>query len=345
MKILYAIQGTGNGHLTRAMEIVPALKNIAETDVLISGIQSDLELPFKLKYQFKGLSFIFGKEGGVDIWKTYLMINSLRLLQDIKKLKVDKYDLIISDFEPVSAWACQLAGIPCVGLSNQIATLHPKAPKPKSNDKFGKFILKHYAPTSVGYGYHFKSLDSNVYTPLIRKEVREAKISSSNHYTVYLPSYDEKKIVKRLRQYKGLNWQVFSKHTNKYFKEDNFEIFPLNTEKFLKSMASSKGVLCNAGFGTTSEALFLGKKLLVIPMKTQYEQHCNAEMLKSMGVDVVKKLKNKYQDKIADWLETAKSVSVDYPENTTSIVETIVNRHAGVHSFEDVAKVRYPIFQ
>ena len=99
MKILYAIQGTGNGHLTRAMEIVPALKNIAETDVLISGIQSDLELPFKLKYQFKGLSFIFGKEGGVDIWKTYLKINSLRLLQDIKKLKVDKYDLIISDFE------------------------------------------------------------------------------------------------------------------------------------------------------------------------------------------------------------------------------------------------------
>ncbi len=43
------------------------------------------------------------------------------------------------------------------------------------------------------------------------------------------------------------------------------EIYPINADAFLKSMASSAGVLCNAGFGTTSEALFLKKKLLVIP--------------------------------------------------------------------------------
>ena len=40
MKILYGIQGTGNGHLSRAEEIVPILKKMAHVDVLISGNQS-----------------------------------------------------------------------------------------------------------------------------------------------------------------------------------------------------------------------------------------------------------------------------------------------------------------
>ena len=37
MKILYAIQGTGNGHLSRAIDVIPALKKIGQVDVLVSG--------------------------------------------------------------------------------------------------------------------------------------------------------------------------------------------------------------------------------------------------------------------------------------------------------------------
>ena len=62
MKILYAVQGTGNGHITRALEIIPFLQKKGDLDILISGIQSDIELPFEVKYRFKGLSFIFGKK-------------------------------------------------------------------------------------------------------------------------------------------------------------------------------------------------------------------------------------------------------------------------------------------
>ena len=32
MKILYAIQGTGNGHLSRAKDVFPALQNRADVD-------------------------------------------------------------------------------------------------------------------------------------------------------------------------------------------------------------------------------------------------------------------------------------------------------------------------
>lgn len=337
LKILYAIQGTGNGHVTRAMDIVPVLKKKGDVDVLISGMQSDLELPFEVKYKLNGLSFVFGKQGGVDLWNTYARMNTLRLLKEIKNLNPTQYDLVISDFEPVSAWACHMAGVPCIGLSNQAATLHPKAPRPKKIDLIGKLVLDHYAPVTFSYGFHFKSLDKNIFTPVIRKEVRKLKISNKGHYTVYLPSYSDERIIKVLEKVKKVKWEVFSKHGKKKYTKGNILIQPIHGEAFLKSMAASEGVLSNAGFGATSEALFLGKKLLVIPMKTQYEQVCNAEMLKSMGVPVLKKLRKRNAEKIGEWVSHGKIVKVDYPDQTSKIVDLIIRNHAG-HAVDHFAE-------
>jgi hypothetical protein len=42
MKVLYAIQGTGNGHISRANEIIPILERRVNLDVLVSGKNSTL---------------------------------------------------------------------------------------------------------------------------------------------------------------------------------------------------------------------------------------------------------------------------------------------------------------
>ena len=107
MKILYAIQGTGNGHLARATEIVPILKSMADTDVLISGTQADLKVPFNIDLNFSGMSFIVGQNGGVDIIKTIQRMPIVQFLNDVRNLPVNNYDLVISDFEPVTAWAAK----------------------------------------------------------------------------------------------------------------------------------------------------------------------------------------------------------------------------------------------
>jgi len=328
MKILYAIQGTGNGHITRAIEIIPYLQKKGELDILVSGIQADLELPFDVKYKFNGLSFIFGKKGGVDFWRTFVKMNSLKLFKEIKKLDVKDYDLIISDFEPVSCWAAIKAKKPCIGLSNQVATLHPLAPIPQKTDLIGKLVLQNYAPTTHNYGFHFKRLDNTVFTPIIRKKIRELSLSNNQHYTVYLPSYSDEQIIKRLEQFENIKWHVFSKHNKIEKNVDNISIVPINEDLFLKSIASAKGILCNSGFGVTSEALFLKKKLLVVPMKKQYEQYCNAEMLKQMGVPVIKKLNTKSISKINQWLNDDTIIEVDYPDQTESIIDLIIDNHS-----------------
>lgn len=324
MKVLYGIQGTGNGHVTRAMEILPHLMKKADVDVLISGEQYDLPLAFEPEYRRKGLYFVFGKNGGINLPATFKKIDSFRLRKEIKELPVEKYDVVISDFEPITSWACNLRKKRCIGLSNQAATLHPKAPKPDVFDPAGKLILGYYAPVSEAFGFHFKKLGPEIYTPIIRSAIRECKTETFPHYTVYLPSFSDEKIIKHLKKLDHVKWEVFSKHCKKSYRTGRISVRKVESEPFMESMSTSSGIITNAGFGTTSEALFLGKKLLVIPMKNQYEQQCNAAMLASMGVTVIKNLKKKQQPVISNWLDRNSIVKVDYKDQTASIVDAVL---------------------
>ena len=103
-------------------------------------------------------------------------------------------------------------------------------------------------------------------------------------------------------------------------------------------MASAEGIFTNAGFGTTSEALFLKKKLLVIPMKKQYEQHCNAAMLEEMGVTVLKKFNKKMIEPILEWVNNTTLVEVDYKDNVKDIIDLIIKNHNVLINEEEKGK-------
>lgn len=327
MKILYAIQGTGNGHLSRARDIIPILQQKGELDILVSGIQADVELPYPVKYKFKGLSFIFGKNGGIDLLATYRKSNLKQLYKEIKSLPIEDYDLVLNDFEPVSAWACKMKHRPCIGLSHQAAVINKKSPKPKKKDMVGKVVLNNYAPVTEAYGFHFGAYDKDIFTPVIRSQVREAKPVNKMHYTVYLPAYSDERIIKVLGEIKNIQWQVFSKHTKKEYKEKNVHIRPINNEAFIESFITCTGVLCGAGFETPAEALYLKKKLMVIPMKGQYEQQCNAAALQTMRVPVIKSLKKKHLDIIKDWVTQNQDITINYPDTTQRILNMIIKKH------------------
>ena len=328
MRILYAIQGTGNGHISRARDIVPILKLKGEVDILISGDTKQLEIPFEIKYRPHGLGFRFGKTGGIDFWSTYKNIDSKEVLKEVRAIPVEDYDIIINDFEPISAWAGRLKNVPVIALSHQSAVLHKSSPKSKRFSLLEHWLLKWYAPAKHHYGFHFKSYHTNIFTPVIRDSIRKLKPNNKGHYTVYLPAYSDKKIIKVLSQFKNVKWHVFSKHSKESYVANNILISPVHNEKFIKSLVSCEGVLCGAGFETPAEALYLRKKILVIPMKNQFEQKCNAEALKEMGVLIIKKFSVKYTQVIKKWLEKKTIIEVDYPNKTTDIINMIFKKHA-----------------
>lgn len=328
MKILYAIQGTGNGHIARAEEIAPLLSNYGKVDLFVSGSQADIKLAMPVKYKSKGLSFFFGKQGGIDFIKTFKHNSSKRVVREIKEFPVEKYDLVLNDFEAITAWACHKRGVPCFALSHQYALSSPKVPKPKHFDPIGLWLLNNYAPVAQGVGFHFASYDRHIFTPVIRARVRKAIVSNEGHYTVYLPAYDDKKLVKLFLTFSEISWHLFSKHISKPYHIGKISVFPVDNEAFTLSMASSQGVLCGAGFETPAEALHLKKKLLVVPMKNQYEQHFNAASLKQLGVPVLKKMTKKRLAKIEEWIETETTVEVNFKETARPSIERVLKLYA-----------------
>lgn len=325
-KILYGIQGTGNGHITRAKEFIPSFAEHVEVDVLISGAHHDLKVPFDVKFECRGLGFYFGKNGGIDYLKTYKNHNSRSFFNEIKTLDTSSYDLIVTDFEPVSAWAAKRKNVPSVSLSHQSAILSQHTPRPKYRDLSGELLLQHFAPSDKKIGFHFDVYDDYIYTPVIRKDIRNSSVSNLGHYTVYLPAYSDEKIIKLFNQIPNVQWEVFSKHTSFSYKIGNVKIRQISTQEFTESMASCEGVICGAGFETPAETMYLYKKLLVVPMSGQYEQKCNAEALKKMGVTVLKKLKQKKLIEIIEWIDRPISYrKVAYLDNTSEIVKKVLN--------------------
>ena len=203
-------------------------------------------------------------------------------------------------------------------------------------------ILKYYAPAKAGVGFHFKKYGDNIFTPVIKNEIRNAVISNLGHYTVYLPSYDDKKLIEFFSNFKDVQWQIFSKHTKKTYTVDNCRIKPVSTEDFTTSFISCEGIICGAGFETPAEALLLGKKLLVVPMKHQYEQHCNAAAAQDLGVPVIKSLKKKHLHKVENWLKQKEALQINFPDETEKIIDYVLSFNTSKKIKNSLAKNLIP---
>ena len=100
-------------------------------------------------------------------------------------------------------------------------------------------------------------------------------------------------------------------------------IRPVSTVDFTESFTTCEGIICGAGFETPSEALQMGKKLLVVPMKNQYEQHCNAAAAEQLGVPVIKSLKKKHLQKVGNWLSKKEALQINFPDETEKIIDFV----------------------
>jgi len=99
----------------------------------------------------------------------------------------------------------------------------------------------------------------------------------------------------------------------------NVNIVPVNNVAFTQSLESCAGILCGAGFEAPAEAMFLGKKVLVIPMANQYEQHCNAAGAAQLGAKIIAALQQESVTEIREWVNNGAHISVNFPNQTKEI--------------------------
>jgi len=282
MKILYGVQGTGNGHITRARIMARVFNELGvSVDWVFSGRAREQYFDMECFGDFqtyRGLSFQV-ESGRVLYVKTALTSNFWQLKKDIKQLNLQGYDLILNDFEPVSAWAAKLAGKKVIGISHQNSFLYP-IPK-KSSSIVADWIFKHFAPVTQPIGLHWHHFGQPLLPPLIEPS-RYDNTSIPHHYLVYLPFSSLKDIEPQLRKFPGYQFYIYQ-NIPEAMDSDNIHLRPFSREAFQRDLHRCEGVICSAGFELPSEAIQLGKKLLVQPVAGQMEQQSNAAALCQLG--------------------------------------------------------------
>lgn len=282
MKILYGVNGVGSGHITRARIMAKELKKAGhEVQFLFSGRciseYYDMEI-FGDAWYRKGLTFVI-ESGKVNKIKTFLNADFTTFLHDIDHLCLDDFDLIISDYEPIVCWAAKCKKKECIGIGHQYAFDYD-IPKSHSNFFLNTF-MKWYAPVSLGIGLHWHHFGQPILPPII--DTPRAKKAIPNKILVYLPFEDDNDVLNLLAPFEDYEFYVYGFYGLCCSERPNIHFKNPSRDGFQCDLADCNGVICNAGFELPSEALHLGKKLLVKAVEGQMEQHSNAEALSELG--------------------------------------------------------------
>lgn len=302
MKILYAVQATGNGHISRAHQLYPYLTQFGEVDIMLSGSNSTLASDIPVKYRSRGISLYYSECGGLDYLRMARNFSLPQIRKDVRQLPVDKYDLVINDFDYITARACSLRKKKSVQFGHQASFTSANVPRPSRRSIVGEYVLKNYAVATHYVGLHFKSYDKHIFPPVIKKEIMEARPQDHGHITVYLPAYDQVCIENLFLDMHPVEFHWFLPGITKPFRKQNIHYFPVNQQDFNHSLVHCHGLLTGGGFETPAEALYLGKKLLSVPIRDQYEQQCNSAALKEMGIPVIQELNGRSHGVLDTWI-------------------------------------------
>ncbi|KKO46578.1 hypothetical protein WG68_04565 [Arsukibacterium ikkense] len=288
MRILYGVQATGNGHITRARALLPALQQQdIEVDFLFSGRPQQQLFDMELFGDYRWANgFTFSTANGkVQRLATLSQLRPWQFYRDVRQLDLSGYDLVLTDFEPVSAWAAKRQRILTVGLARQYALRYPLAGKQSA--AWLKTAVSCFAPAQHMLGVHWQPDFPGLLPPLLPSATAPGdnghhSIPQVPFILVYLPFEQTSVVLNWLKQCPSWQFKLYS-NVSEMRLEQNVTLLPLSRSAFPLDLQHCSGVICNSGFGLCSEALIAGKKLLIKPLAGQIEQTYNSHTLLKMG--------------------------------------------------------------
>ncbi len=292
--ILYGVNGEGSGHSTRAKEVIRHLQAsghrvyVASFDRGLRNLSSEFDVT-----EIYGLRFAY-VQNQVRYRKTVLrnLLTAPRAARSLKRLGrlVDErqIQIVITDFEPLTCHLGHHRRLPVISIDNQHCLTNALVSYPKQYRKeaaAAKLVTRLMTPRADAYlvasffAAQVKDRRTTFVPPILRSEVLNAQVSRGEHVLVYVtsPSDQLAAILNRVRQrFVCFGFDRTGEDGNLLFKKPSLE-------EFLADLASCRAVVANAGFSLVSEALYLGKPYLAVPVQRQFEQVFNAYYIERMG--------------------------------------------------------------
>lgn len=296
VKIIYGVNGEGLGHATRSKPIIEGLLKRHEVKI-VAGRRAYEYLSKKFEVKKIFAFDIIYRKNGVEIIQTIIknillfpifgLATIIRLIFIFQRFKPD---LVISDFEPFTMWTANLLRLPIISIDNQHISTNCRI-KIGKKVSFDYTLLKIIIISFAGFAdyclvttfFYPKIVKERTYLfpPIVRKEILELRPKTGRHILVYQTSRSYTTLIPVLKQLKNEEFRIYK--TDKVGREDNVIFREFSEREFIKDLATCKAIITNGGFSLISEAIYLDKPILSVPVKRQFEQVINGMHVSQAG--------------------------------------------------------------
>ncbi|MGZ4857186.1 MAG: MJ1255/VC2487 family glycosyltransferase [Methanobacteriaceae archaeon] len=296
-RILYSVCGEGMGHAIRAKVLLNHLTQNNEVYIFASDrAYQYLASQFDNVYEIGGFNTVY-EDNSVQNTKTFIkgmkdlpgdLKNSLRLMYSVAKAV--KIQIIISDFEFYSNLLSKILRLPLISLDNMhvITQAELDVPRKYRTERIAADgVVRSFIQLPTSYlitSYYYPPLKNpkkaKYFPPVLRDEILNFKPYKGEHVLVYQTSDSNLKLIELLMDFED-EFIVYG--FNRDETDGNLHFKNFNEDDFFQDLAQARAVISNGGFTLISEALYLGKPVLSIPVKKQFEQILNAIYLERLG--------------------------------------------------------------
>lgn len=181
----------------------------------------------------------------------------------VRMLRSLSLTALISDFEPITAYAAWLAGIPVLNLNHPgiVLKFRPTGFEAIMAQAVARMMMP------VANKHLICSFYEGDVGPILRSGLKGTGPTRGEHILVYTKKDSRRQLLAALER----------------FKEVEFRVFPDPHGSFDQSLLTCRAMIGPAGHQSLSEAICLRKPTLAFAQRGQFEQQLNARMLERSG--------------------------------------------------------------
>ena len=295
-RILYGIHGTGHGHAMRGLTIARRLGRHEFLFVANDDAPRVLEPEFPVR-RIPNLGTVF-RNYQVDLGASVrravpLLWHRERYIREVLRI-IDQFkpDVCMTDLEYFVPRAAERAGLPCLTLDHQhvITCCRHHLPPDMWWDTFLQGLTPRYLfrPTAHNLVVSFYQppvlprYHARVVPPILRQRVLDLQPRDDGHVLVYQSNSTHRRLIDFLLQSTGRTCYVYG-YDRTEGREGNVIFKKKSEEEFLALLEGCAYVIQGGGHTLMTEALYLGKPILTLPLRAMVEQRFNALYIERLG--------------------------------------------------------------
>lgn len=302
-RIVYALSGQGRGHASRVLAIARELRQRGHEllfcgggtacDVLQASGETVLPVPTLRQVLHGNRMQLLAtlRANATTLRKLQTLLDELT-----EKLFAFRPHLLITDFEALTPRAAERLGVPVLSFNHQQIVTETRYPLPLRywlDAALACLAIRLIAPkrplhvllTSFFFPPLRRPERTTLIPPIIRSEIQQLRPVSGEAILVYVNQPEGVGHLPQVLAQLAVPFILYNlpppedaaRYPNLIFKKPSLD-------EFLHDLACAQAVVCTAGFTLISEALYLGKPLLVMPNRGIFEQTLNALFLERDGM-------------------------------------------------------------